>query len=284
MTDQNRNQQVWLITGAGRGLGADIARAALAAGHAVVATGRDPAQVASALGAHDQLLTVKLDVTRPEDATPAVQAAIDRFGRLDVLVNNAGNFYAGFFEELSPEQVRHQIETLLFGPMNVTRAALPVMRQQRSGLLMTISSTAGISGGAFTSAYAAAKFGVEGWMESLAPEIAPFGIRTMLVEPGFFRTELLSADSTTFAEPQIDDYAEQTRETVTAWQGMNGKQGGDPAKLADALVGLAALEEPPFRFAAGTDAVERFEQKAHTLLEQAQAHRELSTRLALDPA
>jgi len=130
-------KQVWLITGAGRGMGVDIAKAALDVGHAVVATGRDPKKVAEALGGHDDLLAVKLDVTRPEDAQSAVQAAVRRFGRIDVLVNNAGNFYAGFFEELSPEQVRNQIETLLFGPMNVTRAALPVMRKQRSGLLLT---------------------------------------------------------------------------------------------------------------------------------------------------
>lgn len=276
------DKKVWLITGAGRGLGVDIAKAALAAGHAVVATGRNPERVSDALGTHDDLLTVKLDITSLEDAKAAVQATIDRFGQLDVLVNNAGNFYAGFFEELSPEQVRSQIETLLFGPMNVTRAALPAMREQRSGLVLTISSTAGITGGAFTTAYTAAKFGVEGWMEALTPEIAPFGIRTMLVEPGFFRTELLSSDSTTYAEPQIDDYAERTRETVTAWNSMNGQQGGDPAKLADALIQLAALNEPPLRFAAGADAVGVFEQKAKDLLAQADAHRELSSNLAHD--
>lgn len=169
--------------------------------------------------------------------------------------------------------------------MNVARAALPVMRAQRSGLLMTISSTAGImTGGAFTSAYTAAKFGLEGWMESLAPEIAPFGLRTTLVEPGFFRTELLSADSTTYAQPHIDDYADTTRATITAWNGMNGQQTGDPAKLAAALVELAALVEPPFRFAAGADAVAAFERKAHTLLDQANAYRDLSSSLAIDPA
>ena len=167
--------KVWFITGAGRGLGLDIAKAALAAGHAVVATGRDPVKITAAIGAHDNLLSVKLDVTRPEDALTAVEAAVERFGRIDVLVNNAGNFYAGFFEELSPEQVRDQVETLLFGAMNVTRAVLPTMRKQRSGLLLTISSTAGIAGGMFCTAYAAAKFGIEGWMESLAPEIATFG-------------------------------------------------------------------------------------------------------------
>jgi NAD(P)-dependent dehydrogenase (short-subunit alcohol dehydrogenase family) len=280
MTDK----KVWLITGAGRGLGVDIAKAALAAGHAVVATGRDPEKVEAAVGDHDNLLSIKLDVTRPEDAQAAVESVVEKFGWIDVLVNNAGNFYAGFFEELSPEQVRNQIETLLFGPMNVTRAVLPVMRKQRSGLLLTISSTAGISGGVFCTAYAAAKFGVEGWMESLTPEIAPFGIRTMLVEPGFFRTELLTTESTTYARPSIDDYAERTRETVAAWNSMDGKQGGDPAKLASALVQLAGLKEPPARFAAGADAVQTFETKANTLLAQADANRNLSSSLAHDDA
>jgi NAD(P)-dependent dehydrogenase (short-subunit alcohol dehydrogenase family) len=278
------DKKIWFITGAGRGLGVDIAEAALAAGHAVVATGRDPGKVAAAVGDHDDFLTIKLDVTRPEDAVAAVEDAVREFGRIDVLVNNAGNFFAGFFEELSPEQVRQQIETLLFGPMNVARAVLPVMRKQRSGLLLTISSTAGISGGMFCTAYAAAKFGIEGWMESLAPEIAPFGIRTMLIEPGFFRTELLSTDSTTYAKPSIDDYAERTRETVAAWSSMDGKQGGDPAKLADALIHLAAREEPPARFAAGPDAVLTFEAKANTLLTQADALRDLSSSLAHDDA
>jgi len=277
-------RKVWLITGAGRGLGVDIARAVLAAGHAVVGTGRDAAKVTAAVGDHDNLLAIKLDVTRPQDAQEAVEAAVAKFGRIDVLVNNAGNFFAGFFEELSSEQVRNQIETLLFGPMNVTRAVLPVMRRQRSGLLLTISSTAGIAGQLFCTAYAAAKFGVEGWMESLTPEIAPFGIHTMLVEPGFFRTELLTNDSTTYAKPSIDDYAARTKEIVTAWKGMDGKQGGDPAKLADALVKLVALKIPPPRFAAGADAVQTFETKANTLLAQARTHRELSESLVFDDA
>ena len=278
------NKKVWFITGAGRGLGLDIARCALAAGHAVVATGRDPGKVVTAVGAHDALLAVKLDVTQPDDARIAVETAVAKFGRIDVLVNNAGNFFAGFFEELSAEQVRQQIDTLLFGPMNVTRAVLPVMRKQRSGLLMTISSTAGISGGMFCSAYAAAKFGIEGWMESIAPEIAPFGVRTMLVEPGFFRTDLLTTDSTTYAALSIDDYAERTKETVAAWSSMNGKQTGDPAKLAAALVQLAELAEPPARFAAGADAVQTFETKANSLLSQANAHLDLSSSLAHDEA
>ena len=277
-------KKVWLITGAGRGLGVDIAKAALDAGHAVVGTGRDAAKVAAAVGDHNNLLAIALDVTQPHDAQAAVDAAVGRFGRLDILINNAGNFFAGFFEELSPEQIRNQIETLLFGPMNVTRAALPIMRSQRSGLLVTISSTAGIAGQMFCTAYAAAKFGIEGWMESLTPEIAPFGIRTMLVEPGFFRTELLSTNSTTYAQPRIDDYAERTEEIVAAWKSMDGKQGGDPARLAHALVTLVALKEPPTRFAAGADAVQTFEAKANALLAQAHVHLELSTSLAYEDA
>jgi NAD(P)-dependent dehydrogenase (short-subunit alcohol dehydrogenase family) len=279
-TNTTAARKVWLITGAGRGLGLDIARSALDAGHYVVATGRDPVKVAAAVGKHDNLLSIKLDITRPEDSQTAVAAAVRKFGRIDVLVNNAGNFYAGFFEELSPDQVRSQIETLLFGPMNVTRAALPVMRKQRSGLLLTISSTAGIVGGVFCTAYAAGKFGIEGWMESLTPEIAPFGIRTMLVEPGFFRTELLTTDSTTYVKASIEDYAERTKETVAGLNAMNGKQPGDPAKLADSIVKLAGLSEPPVRFIAGADAMQAVEAKAKALLGQSAAHRDLSSSLA----
>src|SRR2546423_10242233 len=275
-------KKVWFITGAGRGMGVHIAKAALAAGNAVVATGRNTDTVTKAVGKADDLLVVKLDVTSPEDAAAAVTAAVDRFGGIDVLVNNAGNFYAGFFEEITPQDFRAQVETLLFGPLNVTRAVLPVMRAQRSGLVVTISSTAGIRGGEFLTAYAASKFGVEGWMESLTPEVAPFGIRTMLVEPGFFRTELLTPESTNYAEPTIEDYAEKTRQTVTAWKGMSGLQGGDPAKLAIALVQLAGQDQPPLRWVAGADAVEAVERQARTLLTQVDAHRELSSNLAPD--
>jgi NAD(P)-dependent dehydrogenase (short-subunit alcohol dehydrogenase family) len=277
-------KSVWFVTGAGRGMGVDIAKAALAAGHAVVATGRNTDAVTRALGEAGDLLVVKLDVTRPADAKAAVAAAVNRFGRIDVLVNNAGNFYAGFFEEISPEDFRAQIETNLFGPVNVTRAVLPVMRAQRRGLIVTISSTGGIVGQAFVSAYSAAKFGVEGWIESLAPEVAPFGIRTMLVEPGFFRTELLSDQSTKWPGASIDDYAEKTRQTVAAWKGMNGLQGGDPAKLAKALIALAGSDEPPLRWPAGADAVETFEKKAKELAAQANAYRALSSSVAHDVA
>lgn len=278
------HNKVFLVTGAGRGMGVDIVQAALAAGHAVVATGRNPERLSTALGSHDNLLVVKLDVTSLDDAKDAARAAVDRFGQIDVLVNNAGNFYAGFFEEISPKDFQAQIETNLFGPVNVTRAVLPVMRAQRSGLIVTLSSTAGLAGQEFVSAYAASKFAVEGWIESLAPEVAPFGIRTMLVEPGFFRTELLTPESTSYAELSIEDYAERTQATVTAWNGMNGLQGGDPAKLATALIQLATQDEPPLRWAAGADAIGVFEQKAKDLLAQADAYRDLSSSLALDDA
>ena len=278
-------KQVWLVTGAGRGLGIDIAQAALAAGHAVVATARKTQSVTDALGEHDDLLAVALDVTDTAAAEVAVHAAVHRFGHLDVLVNNAGSFNAGFFEEMNPEDWRAQIETTLFGPVNVTRAALPQMRAQRAGLVVTVSSTAGITAeGDFLTAYAASKFGVEGFMEGLAPEVAPFGIRTMLVDPGFFRTELLTPQSTHFAESSIEDYADRTQATVDGWRSMDGKQAGDPAKLAGALVQVIALEEPPVRFAAGADAVGVFERKAQTLLNQANAYRELSSSLGHDDA
>ncbi|GAA1793457.1 oxidoreductase [Pseudarthrobacter sulfonivorans] len=282
--DNMAGKKVWFITGAGRGLGTDIVKSALAAGHAVVATGRNAEKVTQAVGENENLLAVKLDVTDPADATAAIRAAVDRFGRIDVLVNNAGNFYAGFFEEITPGGFRAQIETTMFGPMNVARAALPVLRAQRSGLLVTISSTAGLAGGEFLTAYAASKFGVEGWAESLAQEVAPFGIRSMIVEPGFFRTELLTPESTSYAESTIEDYAERTEQTVKAWQSMDGQQGGDPAKLADALIQLAEFDEPPLRFAAGADAVATFEARAATLQDQANAHRELSSSLARDDA
>jgi NAD(P)-dependent dehydrogenase (short-subunit alcohol dehydrogenase family) len=239
------DKSVWFITGAGRGMGVDIAQAALGAGHAVVATGRNAEAVAEAVCEADDLLVVELDITRLASAEAAVQAAFDRFGRIDVLVNNAGNFYAGFFEELTPEQIERSLTTNLVGPMNVTRAVLPVMREQRSGNIVTITSTAGIVGQEFCSAYAAAKFGVEGWMESLRFEVEPFGIQTTIVEPGFFRTDLLTEESTAYADLSIGDYAERTAQTRPAWEAMSGTQGGDPAKLATALVTVVEQQQPP---------------------------------------
>ena len=211
-------KKTWLITGAGRGLGLDIAKAALAAGHNVVATGRNPDAVAEAVGDADHLLVARLDVTSTQDAEAAVTAAVERFGGIDVLVNNAASFYAGFFEELTPEQMERQLTTSLIGPMNVTRAVLPLMRKQRSGHVVTISSSAGFAGFEYGTAYAASKFGVDGWMESLAPEIEPFGIHTTVVNPGFFRTELLTKDSTNYAPASIEDYTERNAAQREFWE------------------------------------------------------------------
>jgi NAD(P)-dependent dehydrogenase (short-subunit alcohol dehydrogenase family) len=275
-------KKVWFITGAGRGMCVEIAKAALAAGDAVVATGRNTDAVTEALGETHNLLVVKLDVTSPADAETAVQAAVQRFGRIDVLVNNAGNFEAGYFEELTPEQIERQLATSLLGPMNVTRAVLPVMRKQRSGHIISISSTAGLVGFEFCSAYAASKFGLEGWMESLQPEVAPFDIHTTIVNPGFFRTELLMKESVTYAQPSLDDYADRTAEQLKWWKAQNRQQPGDPAKLGRALVTITGEEPPPRRFIAGADAITLAVQKVADLQAQIDAYRDLSRSLALD--
>ena len=278
MTDK----KVWFITGAARGMGVSFAKAALAAGHAVVATGRRPDAVTRAVGASPDLLVVRLDITSLAEAEAAVCAAVDRFGGIDVLVNNAANFWAGYFEELSPEQIEQQLSTSLIGPMNVTRAVLPVMRKQRSGQIISISSSAGLVGFEFCTAYSASKFGLEGWMEALHAEVAPFGITTTVVNPGFFRTELLSRESTQYAAAAIADYAERTAAQQAFWKSQNGKQAGDPAKLAMALITIAGEPVPPRRFIAGADSIATAEQKVAQLQAEIDAFRELSSSLALD--
>ena len=276
------NKKVWFITGTSRGMGVDFARAALDASHAVVATGRNIDAVSKAVGQAEDLLVIKLDVTSPDDAQAAVQAAVDRFGRIDVLVNNAANFIAGYFEELTPEQIEQQLATGLIGPMNVTHAVLPVMREQRSGHIISISSGAGLMGFEFNSAYCAAKFGLEGWMEALQPEVAPFGINTTIVNPGFFRTELLTQESTTYAEPSIADYAERNTARREWYEAQNGQQSGDPAKLAQALIMIAGQQSPPRRFIAGADVIAIAEQKVQDLQQQLNAYRDLSTSMAME--
>ena len=277
------NKKIWFITGAGRGMGADFAKAALAAGHSVAASGRDTDRVSKALGRSTDLLPVKLDVTSRADAEAAVRAAVDRFGRIDVLVNNAASFYAGFFEELTPEQFERQLGASLIGPMNVTRAVLPVMRNQRSGHIISISSSAGLAAGFdFVSAYAASKFGLEGWMESLQAEVVPFGINTTIVNPGFFRTELLTEQSTNYAAPSIADYDERRGPLVEYWKSQNGRQSGDPAKLARALITIASQQTPPRRFIAGADAIATAEQKIADLKAQIEANLDRSISLAFD--
>jgi len=276
------SKKVWFITGAGRGMGANFAKAALAAGHSVVASGRDKDRVAKALGQSNDLLAVMLDVTNRADAEKAVRATVERFGRIDVLVNNAASFYAGYFEELTPEQMDRQFAASLIGPMNVTRSVLPVMRKQRSGHIISISSSAGLSGFEFGTAYAASKFGLEGWMESLRAEIAPFGITTTIVNPGFFRTELLTEQSTNYAEPSIKDYDERRTKQLEFWKAQNGKQSGDPAKLAKALIVIADQQPPPRRFIAGADAIATAEQRVAELTAEIEANRTLSTSLDFD--
>ncbi len=278
------DKKTWFITGAGRGMGVDFAKAALAAGHNVVATGRNPDAVAEALGDSDDLLVVKLDVTSGRDAEAAAEAAVERFGGIDVLVNNAASFYAGYFEELTPEQMERQLTTSLIGPMNVTRAVLPLMRRQRSGHIISISSGAGLVGFEFSSAYAASKFGLEGWMESLAAEVEPFGVHTTIVNPGFFRTELLTKESATYAQPSLADYAERATARREWFEAQDGRQAGDAAKLAEALLDIADEPRPPRRFIAGDDALGIAEQKVAELEQQIAAYRELSSSLAHDDA
>jgi NAD(P)-dependent dehydrogenase (short-subunit alcohol dehydrogenase family) len=277
-------KKIWIITGAGRGMGVDFTKAALGAGHNVVATGRNPDAVAKAVGDGDDLLVVKLDVTSTPDAEAAVKAAVDRFGGIDVLVNNAASFYAGYFEELTPEEIERQLTTTLIGSMNVTRAVLPIMRTQRSGYVVTISSSAGFAGFEYGTAYAASKFGVEGFMESLAPEVEPLGIHTTIVNPGFFRTELLTTESTNYATASIEDYAQRNAAQREFWESQNGQQPGDPAKLAQALLTLANQDQPPRRFIAGADAIAQAEQQVAQFQAEINAYRDLSSSLALDEA
>jgi len=276
------NHKVWFITGAGRGMGVDIAKAALAAGNKVVATGRNMDKVAKAIGESENLLVVKLDITSFEQAEAAVRSAVERFGRIDILVNNAASFYAGYFEELSMEEIEKQVSTSLFGPMKVTKAVLPLMRSQRSGHIISISSTAGLVGYTFCSAYSASKFGVDGWMESLQTEVEQFGINTTIVNPGFFRTELLTEESTQYTDHPIGDYQQGRKQQMEFWKGANGQQSGDPAKLAQALLTIANEEQPPLRFLAGADAVITAERVIDKLQKETKAYLELSSSLAYD--
>jgi NAD(P)-dependent dehydrogenase (short-subunit alcohol dehydrogenase family) len=274
---------VWFITGAGRGMGVAFCAAALEAGHVVVATGRRPDDVRAVLGEHDRLLVVRLDVTKMAEAEAAVDAATDRFGRIDVVVNSAGASYKGYFEEMSPAQVDQQLATNLLGPMNVTRAVLPVMRAQRSGHLIAISSGAGLMGFEYSSVYAASKAGLEGWMGALEHEVAPFGIRTTIVNPGWFRTSLASPESLVWPALSIEDYAERSAAQRAWWSAQDGHQAGDPDKLARALVTIVDEDPPPRRFLAGGDVIAIAERKIAELREQIESHRDLSTSLLVDP-
>jgi NAD(P)-dependent dehydrogenase (short-subunit alcohol dehydrogenase family) len=269
--------KIWFVTGAARGLGADIAKAALAAGDRVVVTGRRREALEAAFGPDsDTLLSLTLDVTRESDAQAAVETTLARFGRIDVLVNNAGYGNLGLFEETTDAEARAQYDTNVFGLYNVTRAALPAMRRQRSGRIFNISSVGGLLGGEGGSLYCAAKFAVEGFSESIAREVAPFGIHVTIVEPGFFRTDFLDQTSVQYGSRQIEDYAELSAQMKAFWDARNHAQAGDPAKLGRVLVDLANRAEPPLRFAAGSDAVAMIGGKIDSLRAELDAWSHLS--------
>jgi NAD(P)-dependent dehydrogenase (short-subunit alcohol dehydrogenase family) len=254
-------QKVWFITGASRGFGVLTAQKALERGDFVVATARDPGTVIAALGEHPNLLALRLDVKLEAQAITAAQQAVARFGRIDVLVNNAGYGLLGAVEEANAEEVRALYETNVFGLLNVTRAVLPVMRKQGSGHVMNVSSVGGYSAYAGWGVYGSTKFAVEGLSEAMSMELAPLGIDVTVVEPGFFRTDFLDASSLVATRGRIDDYAATVGAMRDFAEGANHQQPGDPLKLAGALLQLADSEQPPVRLQLGSDTVERVRAK-----------------------
>ncbi|WP_029010118.1 SDR family NAD(P)-dependent oxidoreductase [Azospirillum halopraeferens] len=246
---------VWLITGASRGLGREIARAALDSGETVVATARSADAVRHAFGSDNpRLHPLALDIVDGEAAKSVAAEVAARFGGIDVLVNNAGYAELGFFETFTDAEVRRQFEVNLFGTMNVVRAVAPHMRERRSGLIVTISSVSGLVSNAGGAVYSASKFAVEGWMEGFAQEVAPLGIRSLLVEPGMLRTEFMNGKSASFGSIDIPDYAEAVAQFRAFVDGANGNQPGDPTLLAARIVALASQDEVPSRFVFGDDA------------------------------
>lgn len=255
-----KNPSVWFVTGASRGIGAELARAVLNAGHSVVATGRNPSAVADALSGDrnsPRLLVHSLDVSNPAQAEAATAAAIARFGRIDVLVNNAGYGQLGYFEEIAASQIDLQFATNVFGLMHVTRAVLPVMRKQRAGRILNVASMAGAHGIAGASIYCSSKFAVEGFSAALALEVEPFGIKVTVVEPGSTRTDFLDNSSVHFGAHVIDDYSTISAALRSSTEQYSHQQGGDPARVAAALLELAGAEEPPLHFPTGSDALAR---------------------------
>lgn len=249
--------KVWFITGSSRGLGLDIAKAALTAGQRVVATARDASAVTKALGEQENLLALNLDVTNPDDAEVAVRAAVANFGTVDVLVNNAGYGHFGPFEEASAENVAKQFDVNVFGSMHVTRAVLPEMRRKKSGRVFNISSIAGLQGFGMSSLYCSSKFALAGWSESLSMELEPLGIQVTCVEPGFFRTEFLGGSSVQYVDAKLPEYEGGVKQLREWLDGKHQTQEGDPKKLAAALLQLAAAEKQPTHLLMGSDAVQR---------------------------
>ncbi|BCL32172.1 oxidoreductase [Streptomyces aurantiacus] len=268
---------VWFITGASRGFGKELTEAALAQGDQVVAAARDPYAVEKALPeAGDRLLAVALDVTDPEQAATAVHAAVERFGRIDVLVNNAGYGLFGSVEETSDTQVRALFDTNVFGMLNVTRAALPTLRRQRAGHVVNISSSAGFVAGPGRGLYGASKFAVEAITEALRGELAPLGVHATVVEPGSFRTGFLSPVSKQQAPVRIPDYDETVGALHTAIDGNDGRQPGNPAKAAAVILELAAADRPPLRLQLGSDCVGLVEGKLASVAEELDLWRALA--------
>ena len=257
----NANTKVWFITGASRGFGLEVARAALARGDRVVAAARKPEAVETALGRHDNLLSVALDITVEAQAVVAAEAAIARFGRIDVLVNNAGYGLLGAVEETSAREVENQFDTNVFGLLNVTRAVLPHMRRAGRGHVINISSIGGYAAYPGWGVYGATKFAVEGLTEALAHELAPLGIHATVVEPGFFRTDFLDQGSLVKTAVEYADYAGTVGAMRALMASANHRQPGDPKKFATALLMLADSAEPPVRLPLGTDTVAKIAEK-----------------------
>ena len=253
--------RTWFITGASRGFGVRIAQAALAAGDNVIGTARNPDDVTAALGEQPGLLAARLDVNDEAAAFDAVALGIKRFGRIDVLVNNAGYGLLGAVEESGGEEVRRLFSTNVFGLLNVIRAVLPHMRRQRAGHVINMSSIGGYASHVGWGVYCATKFAVEGISEALSAELAPLGIHATVVEPGFFRTDFLDDRSLSRTALRIDDYAETVGATRALMADANHSQPGDPEKLAGAIMTLVAAEKPPVRLALGSDTVARIERK-----------------------
>ena len=270
--------KIWFVTGASSGIGAGIVGAALAAGDRVVASARSIEKLRSAIGRpeDDRLAFVALDVRCEPQAQQAIAAAVERFGRIDVLVNNAGYSLLGNLESLTTDQIERQFATNFYGVLYAMRAALPVMRRQRSGHVFNVSSMAGVIGYATASAYAATKFAVEGLSLSVAQEVERFGIKLTVVEPGFFRTDLLAPQSAVFGEVAVDGY-DSPASIKAQWAGYHRTQTGDPAKLGTAIVQLAAMAAPPSQFFAGSDAVRAITADLRARLDAALAHQALSS-------
>ena len=269
---------VWFITGASRGFGRELTAAALAHGDRVVATARDPRSLPAP---SDLLLPVRLDVTDPAQAAAAVRAAVDRFGRIDVLVNNAGYGLFGSVEEVTDGQVRALFDTNVFGLLNVVRAALPTLRSQGAGQVITMGSSAGFAAGAGRGLYGASKFAVEAITEALHGELAGLGIRVTVVEPGSFRTEFLAPGSRRQAESAIPAYAGTVGKLLNAIAAGDGGQPGDPAKAVAAIRQLAATADPPLRLQLGSDCVRLVEGKLASVARELGQWRELALRTAI---